>query len=28
MVLFDAFEMKFRNVKLRARNPDCASCGD
>ena len=28
MVVYDALEMRFRNVKLRARNPDCVSCGD
>lgn len=28
MVLFDALEMRFRNVKLRGRNKDCVVCGD
>lgn len=28
MVIFDALDMKFRNVKLRPRNVNCASCGD
>ncbi len=28
MVIFDALEMRFRNVKLRGRNISCASCGD
>lgn len=28
MVLFDALEMRFRNVKIRGRNPNCAACGD
>lgn len=28
MVIFDALEMKFRNVKLRGRNKACVSCGD
>jgi hypothetical protein len=28
MVIFDALEMKFRNLKIRGRNPKCASCGD
>jgi len=28
MVIFDALEMRFRNVKLRGRKPDCAACGD
>lgn len=28
MVIFDALEMKFRNVKLRGRNANCDSCGD
>ncbi len=28
MVIFDALEMRFRNVKLRGRNPNCSSCGD
>jgi molybdopterin/thiamine biosynthesis adenylyltransferase len=28
MIFFDAATMKFRNVKLRDRNPDCIVCGD
>ena len=28
MIFFDASTMKFRNVKLRERNPDCAVCGE
>ena len=28
MIFFDASNMKFRNVKLRDRNPACAVCGD
>lgn len=28
MIFFDAATMKFRNVKLRDRNPSCAVCGD
>ncbi len=28
MIFFDASNMKFRNVKIRDRNPDCAVCGD
>ena len=28
MVIFDALDMKFRNVKLRGRNKDCISCGE
>lgn len=28
MIFFDASTMKFRNVKLRDRNPECAVCGD
>jgi adenylyltransferase/sulfurtransferase len=28
MIFFDASTMKFRNVKIRDRNPDCAVCGD
>lgn len=28
MVIFDALEMRFRNVKLRGRNSKCSSCGD
>ena len=27
MILFDAMTMKFRNVKLRNKNPDCIACG-
>ena len=28
MIFFDAATMKFRNVKIRDRNPNCAVCGD
>ena len=28
MVFFDALTMKFRNVKIRPRNPACIVCGD
>ena len=28
MVIFDALEMRFRNVKLRGRMLDCVTCGD
>lgn len=28
MIFFDASTMKFRNVKLRDRNPACVVCGD
>lgn len=28
MIFFDAATMKFRNVKLRDRNPACVVCGD
>ena len=28
MIFFDASSMKFRNVKLRDRNPSCEVCGD
>jgi len=28
MIFFDALTMRFRNVKLRDRNPDCIVCGD
>ena len=28
MIFFDAATMKFRNVKLRDRNPSCVVCGD
>ena len=28
MIFFDASTMKFRNVKLRDRNANCAVCGD
>ena len=28
MVFFDALSMKFRNVKIRGRNPTCVACGD
>ena len=28
MVIFDALEMRFRNVKLRGRNVECVTCGD
>jgi hypothetical protein len=28
MVFFDALTMKFRNVKIRAKNPACIACGD
>lgn len=28
MVIFDALEMRFRNVKLRGRNKNCQSCGE
>jgi adenylyltransferase/sulfurtransferase len=28
MIFFDAASMKFRNVKLRDRNPACSVCGD
>ena len=27
MIFFDAMTMKFRNVKLRNKNPDCVACG-
>ena len=27
MIFFDALAMKFRNVKLRDRNPACVACG-
>ena len=27
MIFFDALAMKFRNVKLRERNPKCVACG-
>ena len=28
MIFFDASNMKFRNVKIRDRNPACVVCGD
>lgn len=28
MIFFDAASMRFRNVKLRERNPRCDVCGD
>ncbi|NXG18759.1 MOCS3 sulfurtransferase, partial [Grallaria varia] len=28
MLVFDALEGRFRNIKLRPRRPDCAVCGD
>ncbi|NXS37981.1 MOCS3 sulfurtransferase, partial [Pomatostomus ruficeps] len=28
MLLFDALEGRFRNIKLRPKKPDCAVCGD
>lgn len=28
MVVYDALEMRFRNVKLRGRNAECVTCGD
>jgi adenylyltransferase/sulfurtransferase len=28
MLLFDASNMKFRNAKIRDRNPDCIVCGE
>nr|XP_060628087.1 adenylyltransferase and sulfurtransferase MOCS3 [Anolis sagrei ordinatus] len=28
MLLFDALEGRFRHIKLRPRNPDCAVCGE
>uniref|UniRef100_A0A8C8SBW6 Adenylyltransferase and sulfurtransferase MOCS3 n=1 Tax=Pelusios castaneus TaxID=367368 RepID=A0A8C8SBW6_9SAUR len=28
MLMFDALEGKFRNIKLRPKKPDCAICGD
>jgi hypothetical protein len=28
MVIFEALEMRFRNVKLRGRNTECVACGD
>lgn len=28
MVFFDALSLKFRNVKIRGRNPACIACGD
>jgi adenylyltransferase/sulfurtransferase len=28
MIFFDGLAMKFRNVKLRPRNPKCEVCGD
>jgi len=28
MIFFDASNMKFRNVKIRDRNPECVVCGD
>jgi molybdopterin/thiamine biosynthesis adenylyltransferase len=28
MIFFDAASMRFRNVKLRDRNPKCEVCGD
>ncbi|XP_054835511.1 adenylyltransferase and sulfurtransferase MOCS3 [Eublepharis macularius] len=28
MLIFDALEGRFRHIKLRPRNPDCAVCGD
>jgi len=27
MIFLDALSMKFRNVKLRERNPKCVVCG-
>lgn len=27
MIFLDALAMKFRNVKLRERNPQCVACG-
>lgn len=27
MIFFDALQMKFRNAKLRERNPKCVACG-
>jgi adenylyltransferase/sulfurtransferase len=28
MIFFDASNMKFRNVKIRDRNPECVVCGE
>jgi hypothetical protein len=28
MVFFDALSMKFRNVKIRGKNPACIACGE
>ncbi|NXK98906.1 MOCS3 sulfurtransferase, partial [Formicarius rufipectus] len=28
MLMFDALEGKFRNIKLRPKKPDCPACGD
>ena len=28
MVVYDALDMRFRNVKLRGRNAECVTCGD
>lgn len=28
MIFVDLLSMKFRNVKLRERNPKCVACGD
>lgn len=28
MIFFDASNMKFRNVKIRGRNPECVVCGE
>lgn len=27
MIFLDAMAMKFRNVKLRNKNPNCVACG-
>ncbi len=27
MIFFDALQMKFRNAKLREKNPKCVACG-
>lgn len=27
MIFFDAMNMKFRNVRLRNKNPNCVACG-
>lgn len=28
MIFYNALDMKFRDVTMRDRNPECVSCGD